>query len=208
MTQMKMLREIEEATAGLSATQMLHELLVKWFPGKAAVTVSLRAPSVVVLKIVSDIDPSTPVIFCHPRKVFPESEEYRSQIVSMLGLTNIKVVTESDPLTGKREFERCERLWSDADGGRHKETIHLNETLSPYKCWVKAAYHDRVVGSTDQRFHCYGDMVIVDVLRGRTRELIDRFMQAHGLPYHPRISHRKKPVEAALTDAPDIGWHF
>ena len=208
---MEQLPEIEEATAGLSVTEMLRELLTTWFPGEVAVTASLRAPSIVVLKIISDIDPATPVIFCHPRQVFPESEEYRAEIVGLLGLTNVQVVTGSDPVTRKRPFERCERLWSETpDGmGRSKETIHLNDTLLPYRCWIKAAYHERTVGSADQRFYCYGGKVIVDALRGRTRELIDRFMQAHRLPYHPRISHRKKPVEAALmTDAPDIGWHF
>ena len=50
--------------------------------------------------------------------------------------------------------------------------------------------------------------MIVDALRGRSRELIDRFMQAHRLPYHPKIRHRKKQVQVAETDAPDIGWHF
>lgn len=207
---MKLLPEIEDTTAGLSATETLRDLLTTWFPGKVAVTASLRAPSIVVLKIISDIDPTTPVIFCHPRQVFPESKEYRAEIVDMLGLTNVKVLTRSDPLTGKRAHERCERLWSETPGGtgRAKQTIHLNDTLAPYKCWIKAAYHDRTVGSAEQRFHCYGDMMIVDALRGRTRELIDRFMQAHGLPYHPKISHRKKRAQVVQADATEIGWHF
>lgn len=207
---MEKLPEIEEATAGLSATEMLRELLTKWFPGELAVTASLRAPSIVVLKIISDIDPSTPVIFCHPRQVFPESEEYRSEIIDLFGLTDVKVVTESDPVTRKRPFERCERLWSDSPSGmgRSREILHLNDTLAPYKCWIKAAYHEREVGSAEQRFYCYGGKMIVDALRGRSRELIDRFMQAHGLPYHPKIRHHKKQVQVAETDAPDIGWHF
>ncbi len=189
---------------------MLRELLTKWFPGEVAVTASLRAPSIVALKIISDIDPSTPVIFCHPRQVFPESQNYRGEIVDLLGLTNVKVVTRSDPVTRKRPFERCERLWSEApDGmGRSKETIHLNDTLAPYRCWIKAAYHERTVGTAEQRFYCYGGKLIVDALRGRPRELIDRFMQAHQLPYHPKVSRRKKRAQVDQSDAPDIGWHF
>ena len=207
---MEQLPEIEDATAGLSATETLRELLTKWFPGEVAVTASLKAPSIAVLKIISDIDPSTPVIFCHPRRVFPESQEYRAEIVGLFGLTNVKVVTRSDPVTRKRPFERCERLWSEAPGGtgRSKETIHLNDTLAPYRCWIKAGYHERTVGSTEQRFYCYGGKVIVDALRGRSRELVDRFMQAHGLPYHPKIRHRKERVQVAQTATPEIGWHF
>ena len=37
------------------------------FAGKTLVTASLKAPSVVVLKLVADIDPATPVVFIYPR---------------------------------------------------------------------------------------------------------------------------------------------
>ena len=207
---MEQLRELENATAGKSATQMLEYLLTKRFPGEVAVTVSLKAASIVVLKIISDIDPSTPVIFCHPSHVFPESEKYRDEIVELFGLTNVKVMTRSDPPLGKRAFERSERLWSEGpDGlGRTRETIHFNETLAHCKCWVKAVYHERTVGLEEHPFYCYGGMVIVDVLGGRTNQLVDRFMKAHSLPYHPRVRHRKKQVLADLPDGFDIGAHF
>ena len=207
---MERLPDIKAATDSLSATEMLRELLTRWFPGEVAVTASLRAPSIVVLKIVSDIDPSTPVIFCHPRQVFPESEDFRGELIELFGLTDVKVVTQSDPETRKRPFERSERLFSEAPGGmgRSWEKIHLNDTLQPYKCWIKAVYHERTVGTSDERFYCYGEKIIVDALRGRSRELIDRFMQAHALPYHPKVSQKIKRVPVAQTDAPDIGWHF
>lgn len=204
---MGMLQEIDEATDGLSTGHMLSYLLRERFCGDVAVTASLKAPSIVVLKLISEIDPAIPVFFCQPQPTFPESENYRQEIVELLGLTNVKIITRSDPLTGARKFERCEHLWNEAAAarGRTRETIHLNDTLAPYKCWIKAAYHDRSAELNPGRFDVYAGMVIIDVLQGRTTETIDRFMQAHALPYHPKINIHKK---TAPIDGPVIGYHF
>lgn len=204
------LQDIRDVTTELQASEMLRYLLTDRFPGDAVVTASLKSSSIVVLKLVSEIDPTTPVVFCHPTPVFPESEQYRTEIVELLGLTNIKVVTESDPLTGKTPFEFAERLWNDASDGMGKvqETIHLHDTLAPYGCWIKAAYHDRTDATSAQRVDVYGGKVIVDPLRRRTIEAIDQFMQSQGLPYHPRISHKKKILAPISPDAQDIGCHF
>ncbi len=202
-----LLPEIREITDGLSTAHMLHYLMEERFAGEVAVTVSLKSPSIVVLKLISDIDPATPVFFCHPQPTFPESDTYRSEIVDLLGLTNVKIVTHSDPLTSARSFERCERLWNEgAVRGKTREVIHLNDTLSPYKCWIKAVYHERSSARQGHRLDVYAGMVIVDVLHGRTTETIDRFMHAHKLPYHPKITRVKKQI--TVTEGPVIGYHF
>ena len=202
-----MLQEIRGVTDGLSTAHLLHYLLEDRFPGEVAVTVSLKSPSIVVLKLISDIAPSTPVFFCQPQPAFPESERYRAEIVDYFGLSNIKVLTQSDPLTGARPFERSEMLWNEAAArGKTREVIHLHDTLLPYKCWIKAVYHERQSGQEGHRLDVYAGMVIIDVLHGRTTETIDRFMHAHNLPYHPKITPRKK--HAAVENGPVIGYHF
>ena len=206
---MEMLRDIRETTTELPALEMLRYLLTERFAGEVAVTASLKSPSIVVLKMISEIDPSTPVIFCHPRNVFPGSEKYRADIIRQLGLTNVKSVTGSDPFTGKHAFDFCERLWNEpAEGGRSSETIHLNDVLSPYKCWIKAAYHQRPAAPAEQRIDVYGGMVIVDVLRRRPTEAVDQFMYDHGLPHHPRVRHLKKPVQTPPDGGKEVGWYF
>jgi len=203
-----MLAEIRDATDGMSSSRLLEYLLKTRFCGEVAVTASLKSPSIVVLKLISEIDASTPVFFCQPQPVFRESEEYRDQIVKLLGLSNVRLVTRSDPLTHTRAFERCERMWNEGASarGRTRETFHLNDTLAPYKCWIKAAYHDRSTEPDRHRLDVYAGMVIVDVLQGRTTEVIDRFIHAHDLPYHPRIKPHKKPPGPSVDTV--IGSHF
>jgi phosphoadenosine phosphosulfate reductase len=207
---METLEELRRLTTELPASQMLELLIKEKFPNEAVVTASLKSPSVVVLKMISELDSSIPVIFCHPQNVFPESEKYRDDLVKLLGLSNIKLMTRGDPLTGNRAFERYERLVCDAPNGvgSSKETIHLHDTLSPFKCWIKAVYHDKSDEPGPHRVNVHGGMVIVDVLRRRTTEMVDRFMQEHGLPHHPKIRNYKKPVQVMQSSTPDIGSYF
>ncbi len=206
---MKSLQELTDATDGHSVREMLRYLMKDCFPGEVAVTASLKAPSIVTLQLISEIDPSTPVFFCHPRPVFPESEKFRAEIVELLSLTNVNVITHSDPIKQGRPYERCERLWNEvAGGGKIRETIHLHETLAPYKCWIKAAYHDRAEGSASTRLDLHGDMVIVDAVHGRSMQIISRFMHAHHLPHHPKIRRRKIHVSPAQKEAPIMSYHF
>lgn len=207
---MESLKEIRAVTTDLPAFDMLRYLLKEKFPGQTVVTASLRSPSVVVLKMVSDIDPATPVVFCHPRSVFPESETYRNQLVKLFGLSNVKVMTQSDSMTGKRAFVRSEKLLNETLGntGGSWETIHLHDTLAPYKCWIKAVYHERPDEPAEQRVDCYAGMVTVNLLRRRTTAVIDRFMKDHDLPYHPKISRQKELVTFTPSDEPMTAYHF
>lgn len=207
---MATLEELWRLTTELSASRMLELLIKEKFPDEVVVTASLKSPSIVVLKMVADIEPSTPVIFCHPQHVFPESEKYRDELVELLGLSNVKVITRGDPLTGKRSFERYERLLSDAPNsvGSSWETIHLHDTLSPYKCWIKAVYHEKAAGLSAHRVNVHGGMFIVDVLRRRTTEMVDSFMRENQLPYHPKIRQHKKPVQVIHSNTPDVGSYY
>ena len=69
--------EIREACEDLSTEGLLRYLIKDRFPGMTVVTASLRAPSIVVLKMIADIDPGTPVMFCRPGQLFEESEAHR-----------------------------------------------------------------------------------------------------------------------------------
>jgi hypothetical protein len=86
---MTIYQDIRSISPDLSAEELLRHLIVERFPGKTVVTASLKAPSVVVLKMVADIGRATPVVFCRRGFQFPESRAYRERIVALLGLENI-----------------------------------------------------------------------------------------------------------------------
>ncbi len=192
---MSLLQEIRSVSPGLTTPELLRFLIQDRFPGKTVVTVSLRAPSIVVLKMVADVDPACPVVFCHPGYLFPESLAYRERIVQQLGLTNVSASSGREVEVVPGDQDHCERMWAEVrDGvGRIFEIVHLNETLAPYDCWISAVYHVPRPPEIRKRVDVYGRLIGVDPLVHWTKDDVRAFMRAHKLPFHPRAV-RPKPA--------------
>ena len=135
---MSVFQEIKSLSPDLSTPDLLRFLIKDRFAGQTLVTASLKAPSVVVLKMVADIDPATPVVFCIRGFQFPESAVYRQRIVDLLGLENVSLSDggEVEILPGDGDY--CERMWAESRDWptRRFEIIHLNGTRAPYRCWI------------------------------------------------------------------------
>ena len=67
-----MLFEIQEATKNLSSYSLVEYLVNDHFKNKTIVSASLRARSIVFLQMLSDINPATPIIFCHAGTIYPD----------------------------------------------------------------------------------------------------------------------------------------
>ena len=193
----------------LPAPKLLRYLMCDVFAGKTVVTASLRAPSIVVLKMVADIDRSTPVFFCQRGHIYKESQKYREQIVDLLGLTNVTVTAGGAASSGSCGFFQHEQMWvgAPAGNGRIRETVHLSEILAPYDCWISAVYHAPRPENITHRVDTCGDKTRVDILRHRSAASIRRFMLDHGLPFHPRAKPRQIKIPASHEPAADI-YHF
>ena len=180
--------ELRLATAGMAAPALLRYLLLEKFPKGCAITSSLRARSVVVLKMIADIDRTAPVIFCHASYVYPESIEYRAQIVRLLGLTNVHdpEANESGALAGDHDYYEVIRT-EITGGGTIDSRVHLNKSLADFECWISAAYHKPYSDVPIERLTLEGRMLRADPLGGWTQEEVHDYMAQHDLPYHPRI---------------------
>ena len=99
---MSNIEALQEATRDLTTQDLLRFLITEKFPQKTLVTCSLRGRSVAVMKMIADIDPSTPIVFCHAPNSHPESQEYRARLVAQLGLSEIREapIGKSEPLAG------------------------------------------------------------------------------------------------------------
>lgn len=191
------LKEIRGISAGLPTAKLLRYLIEDKFPGKVVVTASLRAPSLIVLKMVADIDPSTPVVFCHPGHLFPESTEYRQKIIDLLGLTNTSATTGHETGVQRGDNDHFERMWAESsDGsGRVFEIVHLNQTLEPYDCWISAVYHCDRAEQVDRRVDVDGRLIRIDPLLDWSKDDVRKFMRANAIPFHPFAAHAKPDIE-------------
>ena len=206
---MTIYQDIRSISPDLSAQDLLRHLILERFPGKTLVTASLKAPGLVVLKMVADIDPATPVVFCLRGFQFPESRAYRERIVDLLGLENISQSTGGEVEVLPGDIDHCERMWSETEDGmaRSYEICHLNRTLAPYDCWISAVYHMPRSPHIEQRVDVESRLIRVDPLLRWSRDDVRAFMREHELPFHPRAIRRRPEPPAESQPLPPT-YHF
>ena len=201
--------DIRSVSAQLDTPELLRYLVRERFPGKTVVTASLRAPSIVVLKMISAIDPATPVVFCHRPPDFEESIEYRTRIVELLGLSNVSLTEGHETVVRPGDADHCERMWIQYLDipGRSFELLHLNDCLARYSCWISAVYHIERPSYVRNRVDVEGRLIKVDPLIRWTRDEVREFMRSHGLPYH-KMAARKYNYEGRPEGIAYEFYHF
>jgi len=164
---------------------LLHHLIKERYPGQTVVTASLRSSSIVVLKMVSDIDPATPIIFCRRPPAFEESTEYRTRIVERLGLQNVTMNDGHEAEVKPGDKDHCEYMWVQYRvPGRSLQMLHLNDCLAPYQCWISAVYHQAQPSHLRSLMEVEGKLTRIDPLAYWSKDDIREFMSTHDLPYH------------------------
>ena len=120
--------ELKNACQEMPCINLLEFLIKEKFPGKIAITASLRARSVIVQQMISEIDPATPIIYCSAGKQFPESEEYKQMIVERFGFTNVlspKCVDETTIREGDQDHIEWVKAQYDRTHGATQEICQI-----------------------------------------------------------------------------------
>lgn len=91
----------------LDGIDLLKVMIGREFAGNIAVTSSFGAEAAVLLDLVAQVDPATPVLFVDTDALFDETIAYRETLVRRLGLTDIRIVRPR-----REDIEASEGLWS------------------------------------------------------------------------------------------------
>src|SRR5690606_20905693 len=103
-------RLLELRYGRLDGAVLLDAALNEIFPGRIAVVSSFGTESAVLLDLVAQVNPATPVIFLETGQHFPETLAYRDTLVSHLRLTNVHtVVPARDDLAGAHGYGTLRR---------------------------------------------------------------------------------------------------
>jgi len=179
---------LQEKAKGRDAHGILELALREEFAGKTAVVSSFGAESVVLLKLVADIDPNTPILFLNTGKLFGETLRYRDRLQDVLGLGDVRSLSPSLEERQKKDPEGT--LWSrDADACcDFRKTIPLTRALEPFQAQITG----RKRFQTRER----ADMQPVEYFEGRYRfnplwqwdlQQLEAYMERHKLPKHPLV---------------------
>ncbi|HKQ44107.1 MAG TPA: phosphoadenylyl-sulfate reductase [Rhizomicrobium sp.] len=182
------LKALQEKAAGRDAHGILRLALLEEFPGKTAVVSSFGAESVVLLKLVADIDSSTPILFLNTGKLFGETLRYRDRLQDVLGLGDVRSLAPSQQ--AREENDPDGTLWSrDTDACCHfRKTVPLAKALEPFQA--------QITGRKRFQTRARGDMQPVEFFEGRFRfnplwqwdlHQLEAFVERNNLPRHPLV---------------------
>ncbi len=174
-----------ETYAGLEGRGLIKAVL-RDYPGKVALVSSFGAESAVLLHMVAEVDPSTPVIFLDTGKHFWETLGYRAKLIDRLGLTGVRIVTPAD----------IDLATDDPNGALHRtnadlcchirKTLPLQKALEGFDVTIsgRKRYHGAARATLDFLSFAEGRLK-VEPLAGFSALDLQAYMKAHDLPAHP-----------------------
>ena len=89
MNQQVSLSRLSMYHGSLDATPLLRAMILDEFAGKIALISSFGADAALMLSLVAEVNPATPVLFLETQKHFPETLEYAKTLTDKLGLTQV-----------------------------------------------------------------------------------------------------------------------
>jgi phosphoadenosine phosphosulfate reductase len=182
------LASLQAAAKGRDAKGILELALKGEFAGKTAVVSSFGSESVVLLHMIAQIDPTTPVVFLNTGKLFGETLRYRDRLQDELGLVDVRSI-------GPHPADRAAQdpngeLWAKSTDAccNFRKVIPLKRALEGFSA--------QITGRKRFQTNARSQMEPVEFFEGRFRfnpltdwtlADIEAYMAEHNLPAHPLV---------------------
>jgi phosphoadenosine phosphosulfate reductase len=165
------------------------EAAVETFGDKLALVSSFGAESAVLLDLVSKVKPDIPVMFLDTGMLFGQTLDYRRQLATRLGLTDVRdlrpqyqdlAVADPDAKLWQTDTDACCEI---------RKVVPLDRALAEFDGWITGR----------KRFHG-GDRLRLPVVEQAGRQLkfnplanwakadLDAYAAEHDLPAHPLVA--------------------
>jgi phosphoadenosine phosphosulfate reductase len=180
---------LEDRFAKVKARSLLRLAIEDLFPGRIALVSSFGADSVVLLHMVAQVDPTTPVLFVDTGQHFEETLRYRDELVARLGLTNLINATPDPALIAAEDPEKF-LFASDPDRCCDIRKVQpLARALDGYDAWITGRKSfQTATRSRVPLFEAEGDRVKVNPLVGWSASDLLDYIRAADLPPHPLVA--------------------
>ena len=104
------LSRLEMFHGDLDALPLLRVMITDEFKGAIGLISSFGADAALLLSLVAEVDPATPVLFLETHKHFPETLDYARTLTEKLGLTQVHWLTPDPELVSR--IDPKGDLWS------------------------------------------------------------------------------------------------
>jgi phosphoadenosine phosphosulfate reductase len=181
------LAELRVRAKGRDALGILA-LALEAFPKQTAVVSSFGSESVVLLHLMAQADPATPVLFLNTGKLFGETLRYRDRLQDELGLTDVRSLGPHPDDRAKYDPEGT--LWSRSTDAccNFRKVVPLRQALEGFSA--------QITGRKKFQTTARAAMEPVEYFEGRFRfnplaewtlADLEAYAEKHNLPRHPLV---------------------
>lgn len=127
---------LRRAYGHLDGKALLEVMIRDVFPGRIALSSSFGAEAVVLLDLVAQVDPATPVLVIDTLKLFPETYAYIEMVTKRLGLTDVRRLKPD--AARLRRWDPDGNLWeTEPDSCCHiRKVVPLDAALPEFDAWI------------------------------------------------------------------------
>jgi phosphoadenosine phosphosulfate reductase len=171
-----------------NAPDLLRAMIQQEFPGRIAVVSSFGSESAVLLHLVAEIDPATPVLFLNTGKLFGETLRYRDRLQELLGLTDLRAIGPHP--RDRSTFDPDGALWSkDPDACcNFRKTVPLSRAMEGFDAWITGRKRFQTDSRADMDpVEMVGARYRINPLADWTQADLENYMIEHHLPPHPLV---------------------
>ena len=184
-----MAQALDAALAGLDAAGAVRRVLAGIYPGESCVVSSYGAESAVILHLVAQAKPDTPVLFMDTGQLFDETLAYRDALSERLGLTDVRTLQpnpdhvkadDPDSVLHKTNPDLCCHI---------RKTLPLISALRPFKVWISGRKrHHGGERAALPRVEIQDGKLKLNPLFDWSRDAINAYFETHDLPPHPMVA--------------------
>jgi len=171
-----------------NAQEQIEFVLREEFAGETAVVSSFGSESAVLLHMVAEVDPTTPVLFINTGKLFAETLRYRDRLQDLLGLGDIRTLAPH-PLDRAAE-DPDGTLWArDTDACcNFRKVIPIRRALEGFAAQITGRKRFQTQARAEMRAVEYFDgRFRFNPLSDWTQADLEAYIARHNLPRHPLV---------------------
>jgi len=173
----------------LEGRDLLAAMIRDVFPGRIALVSSFGSESAVLIEMVADIDPSTPILFLNTGKLFGETLRYRDKLQERFGLTDIRALKpdadevqaeDHNGLLWTRDQDACCDL---------RKTRPLDRAIEGFDAWITGRKRFQTEGRANLPLIERSDGKIkINPLANYSLEDLQAIANEKNLPRHPLVA--------------------
>ena len=173
----------------LDGKKLLEVMIKDVFPGRIALVSSFGSESAVLIEMVADIDPATPILFLNTGKLFGETLRYKETLEARFGLTDIRTLKpDADELETE---DRNGLLWTrDTDACCDlRKTRPLARAVEGFDAWITGRKRFQSDGRASlELIEESNGKIKINPLAHYGLDDLQKIANDHDLPRHPLVA--------------------